>query len=149
MYCSVYCPGKHFPSDSKDAVHFGWSAIVETSCTNMWPLRSSPLVASNAVAAQVAASLLLAASSEVQGSRLSGEGWLYCRYNVLFPGILDSPVAAASRREDEDVALVGSIVSRGGPEAAGSEGSKSNALIAQSTWKRDQVEGKSGHVGWV
>ena len=135
LYCSVYCPGRHFPIVSKDAVHFSWPAIAETSCTEIRPDRSVPLDVANAVAAQAATLLVLEAASEAQGSRLSGEGWLYCRYSVLFPGVALAPADSANkaRREGDDGAFVGSNTSWGGSEAAGSGRSAINALVVQST----------------
>ena len=134
----MYCPGRHVPSVSEDALHFAWSAIIETSWTQMRPHRSAPLEVSNAAAAQGAATLLLATGSEAQGSRLSGDGWLYCRYSVLFTGTaaVALAAAAAASQEGEDEAFVGSIASCGGPEGAGSEGAGSDALVAQSTCTR-------------
>ena len=151
VYCRVYCPGRHFPSVSKDAVHFAWPAIVETSCTKMKLDKSTPLHVSNAAAAQAAAVLVLAAAREAQGSRLSGDGWLYFKYSVLLPGASLLPAAAKARRKGEDGEFVGSIKSWGVSEAAGSERSVSSAIVVQSTWTRGpgRAEIKACLVGAV
>ena len=102
----------------------------------MRPHRSAPLKVSNATAAQLAAALALATAREAHGIRLSEEGVLYSRYNVLLPETEPVSVAASSQ-VGEDEALVGSVVSRGGPEAitvAVVPGRlETDAIVAQST----------------
>ena len=101
----------------------------------MRPHRSAPLKVSNATAAQLAAALALATAREAHGIRLSGEGVLYSRYNVLLPET--KLVAVASSQVGEDEALVGSIASCGGPEtttvAVVPGRLETDAIVAQST----------------
>ena len=133
-----------------EAVHLAWPSIVDTSCTSMRPHRSAPLKVSNAAAAQVAAVLTLAAAREAHGMRLSGDGALYSRYNVLLLETTPASVAAASTSSQvgEDEALVGSITSCGGPEATVgvSPGRlETEAFVAQSTCRGEEGADTQSH----
>lgn len=79
LYCTALqcCTALTELTEWKRTSYLAWLGTDETSVTVMELQRSKPDVASSAAALQIAAAVMLADSSEIQGSRLNVEGFKY------------------------------------------------------------------------